>query len=60
MLVDTYETETETLEVDQRDTVAPRVVPFWCPSRRYTDEIVDFTFGVLPISSHIPKGVAVS
>jgi hypothetical protein len=30
----TYETEAKTLEVDQRDTVAPRVVPFRCPSRR--------------------------
>jgi hypothetical protein len=45
----TYETEAKTLEVDQRDTVAPRVVPFRCPSRRYTDEIIDFAFSVLSI-----------
>jgi hypothetical protein len=48
----TYETETKTLEIDKRDTVASRVVPFRCPSRRYPDEIVDLAFGVLSISYH--------
>jgi len=52
VLEDTYETEAKTLEVDERDTIASRVVPFWCPSRRYTNEIVDFAFGVLSISYH--------
>jgi hypothetical protein len=55
-----YETEAEALEIDQRDTVTPRIIPLWCPSWRYTDEIVDFAFGVLPISSFIPEVVAVS
>jgi len=52
VLVGTYEAKAETLKIDQRDTIAPRIVSFGCPSRRYTDEIVDLAFCVLLVSSY--------